>query len=237
MQTEYIDYKEGSTTLEGFVAFDAATKTKRPTVIVAHAWGGQDDFARQKAQALAELGYVGFALDVYGKGKRGSTMEENAKLMQPFVDDRALLRRRLLAAVDAVKAHAMVDGNHIGAIGYCFGGLCVLDLARSAARGVRGVVSFHGLFAPPELGAQERITANVLALHGWDDPMATPDAVLAFAREMSGAKADWQLHAYGNTVHAFTNPDANMADKGILYNKDADRRSWQEMVNFFEEVL
>jgi dienelactone hydrolase len=157
--------------------------------------------------------------------------------MQPFIDDRAMLRRRITAALDALKKHALVEPSRLGAIGFCFGGLCVLDLARSVPAGLKGVVSFHGLFHPPKLGPQAPITAKVLMLHGYDDPLAKPDSVLAIASELTEAKADWQLHAYGRTSHAFTNPEANSPDHGLLYNAVADRRSWVAMKNFFEEAL
>jgi dienelactone hydrolase len=237
VKTEYLDYKDGAVTCEGYVAYDDATKTKRPGVLVSHAWAGQGEFERSKAEKLAALGYVGFALDLYGKGKRGASMEENAKLMQPFIDDRAMLRKRISTALDALKKHALVDSGRVAAIGFCFGGLCVLDLARSAPAGLKGVVSFHGLFHPPKLGKQAPITAKVLILHGYDDPMARPDSVVAIAQELTAAKADWQLHAYGRTSHAFTNPEANSPDHGLLYNATADRRSWVAMKNFLEEAL
>ena len=235
--TEYVEYKDGAVTCEGYVAHDGTAKSKRPGVLVSHAWGGQGKLERAKAEKLADLGYVGFALDLYGKGKRGASMEENAKLMQPFIDDRAMLRKRITAALDALKKHPRVDAGRVGAIGFCFGGLCVLDLARSVPRDLKGVVSFHGLFHPPKLGPQLPITAKVLILHGYDDPMAKPDSVVAIAQELTQAKADWQLHAYGGTSHAFTNPEANSPDHGLLYNATADRRSWVAMKNFLEEAL
>jgi dienelactone hydrolase len=237
MKTEYVDYTDGSVTCEGYAAYDDTKKGKRPGVLVSHAWAGQSPFERDKADKLAGLGYVGFALDLYGKGKRGGTMEQNAKLMQPFLDDRAMLRRRITAALDALKKHPAVDADRTAAIGFCFGGLCVLDLARSVPAGLKGVVSFHGLFHPPKLGAQAPIKAKVLMLHGYDDPLATPEHVTAIARELTDAKTDWQLHAYGRTSHAFTNPEANSPEHGLLYNAAADRRSWAAMKNFLEEVL
>jgi dienelactone hydrolase len=237
MKTDYVDYADGSVTCEGYAAYDDAEKGRRPGVLVSHAWGGQNHFERDKADKLASLGYVGFALDLYGKGKRGGTMEQNAKLMQPFLDDRAMLRGRMTAALDALKKHPAVDAERTAAIGFCFGGLCVLDLARSVPPGLEGVVSFHGLFHPPKLGAQAPIKAKVLMLHGYDDPMATPEHVMAIARELTDAQADWQLHAYGRTSHAFTNPEANSPEHGLLYNAAADRRSWAAMKNFLEEVL
>lgn len=237
MRTEYLDYNDGDLVCEAYVAYDDSTDVKRPCVLVSHAWGGQSDAERKKAEDLAELGYVGFALDMYGKGRRGNTMEENGKLMQPFMDDRAMLRQRIIAALKTAQKHPLVDPQKVGAIGFCFGGLCVLDLARSAAPGVKGVASFHGLFSSPDLGKQLPVSAKVLILHGYDDPMAKPEQMLAVANEFTQAGADWQIHAYGHTMHAFTAPGANMPDMGILYNAAADKRSWVAMKNFFEEVF
>ena len=237
MHSEYLDYYDDSTCCEAYVAYDKGSDKKRPCVLISHAWAGQTDFERSKADELAKMGYVGFALDNYSKGKRGNSMDENAKLMQPFMDDRAMLLKRLLAGVSAAEKHAAVDSSRIVAIGYCFGGLCVLDMARSADKRVKGVVSFHGLFSPPGTGKQEKISSKVLALHGYADPMAQPDTVLALGREMTDAAADWQLHAYGGVVHAFTNPEADMPEHGIKYDANADRRSWQAMKNFLQEVF
>ena len=235
MHTETLEYNDGQQKCKAFVASADAT-SKRPAVLISHAWGGQGEFEREKARKLAELGYVGFALDNYGDGKTGSSMDENSKLMQPFMDDRAKLRQRLLAGMTAAKNHSAVDSSKIAIIGFCFGGLCALDLAR-AAKDLKGSVSFHGLFYPPELGPQQDIAAKVLILHGWDDPMAKPEAVLAIAHEMTEAKADWQIHAYGHTSHAFTNPQMNMPENGMQYKAAADKRSWQSMKNFLEEIF
>lgn len=238
MKKEFVDYSDGESTFEGYVAYDESKGAlKRPCVLVSHAWGGQSDFEREKAENLAKLGYVGFAIDVYGKGNRGTTMDENAKLMQPYMDDRKLLLSRLMAGLKAAQNHPAVDASSIAAIGFCFGGLCVLDLARSAESSVKAVASFHGLFSKPDLGAQKHITSKVLILHGYDDPMATPDNMVEVANELTEAGADWQIHAYGKTVHAFTNPAANMPENGIVYNASADNRSWQALVNFFSEVF
>lgn len=237
MKTRTLDYTNGGKTCEAFVAEPEAGKVNGAAVVVFHAWGGQDDFAREKAKKLAELGYVGFAADVYGKGRRGSSPAENSQLMQPFLDDRAYLKSRLLAAVEAAKTISGVDHHRIGAIGFCFGGLCCIDVARANPEGVKGVVSFHGLLNPPSGPAASKIDVKVLVLHGWDDPLATPESVVAFGKEMTAAKADWQLHAYGGTSHAFTNPQAKDPSGGMQYNPAADKRSWQSMVNFFAEVL
>lgn len=237
MHTEYLEYSDGSTKCEAYVAYDDLTIHKKPCVLIAHAWGGQQDFERKKAEELAKLGYVGFALDNYGKGKRGTTMEENSKLLKPYLDDRKMLLGRLKAGLDAAEKHSAVDASKIAIMGYCFGGLCSLDMARSADPRIKCVVSFHGLFDPPKLGEQKDISARVLILHGYDDPMAKPDSVLAVAKELTAAKADWQIHAYGGTVHAFTDPGANMPENGILYNKSAADRSWTAMKDFLDEIF
>ncbi len=236
IQTRSIDYSHNGVPLEGILAWDDALAGPRPAVLVSHAWAGRDAFAVGKARALAELGYAGFALDMYGNGLVGSGPEENAKLMGPFMDDRALLQGRQLAALDAVRRQPEVDAGRVAAMGFCFGGLCVLDLARTGAD-LRGVASFHGLLTPPGNTEGNRIKAKVLVLHGYDDPMAPPEQVLELASELTLGGADWQIHAYGNTVHAFTNPQANDPGFGTVYKAEADRRSWQALKNFLAEVL
>ncbi len=237
MHTEITEYHHEDLVCEGYAAYDSITMAKRPGVLVCHAWGGQSDLERDKAEKLAALGYVGFAADLFGKGVRGGTMERNRELIKPFIDDRALLRERLTASLAALRAHPLVDTSRMAAIGYCFGGLCVLDLARSVPNGLRGVVSFHGLLHPPSLGEQAPISSRILILHGWDDPLALPEHAAAIATELSAAGADWQLHAYGGTRHAFTNPKASDAEHGLVYNETADRRSWVAMKNFLREAL
>lgn len=236
IQSREVEYTHQSLTFAGWLAWDDALATPLPGVAVAHTWAGRGEFEQGRAEALAELGYVGMALDVYGKGVRGTSVEENQQLMLPLRNDRALLQGRLLAGVEALAAQAEVDAGRMAAIGYCFGGLCALDLARVGAP-LRSVVSLHGLFDAPDNTAGKPVDASVLCLHGYDDPMAPPESVLALAAEMSAAGADWQLHAYGNTVHAFTNPVANNPQMGTLYSPLADRRSWQAVQNFLAETL
>jgi dienelactone hydrolase len=226
MIEEYQDY-QSDVTCEAFIA--SKYKTKRPAVLIAHAWAGQSDFERQKAKDLAELGYVGVAIDVYGKGVRGDPAADNSHLMGPLVSNRALLRARLLAALNFVKNNEYVDSSKIAIIGFCFGGLCALDLARTGTDEIKAAVSFHGLFIPPNIGPQPNIEAEVLILHGYDDPLAKPEALLGVADELTKAGADWQIQAFGNTSHAFTNPNARNKEAGMLYCERAANSSWLSM--------
>ena len=236
IQTKTIDYADGTTQLEGLLAYDDTHSGPRPGVLVTHAWGGRGAFEDDKAVELAKLGYAGFSIDCYGKGVTGSNPEENGKLMQPFLDDRAMLQQRMITALNAARDLDVVDGNRVAATGYCFGGLAVLDLARTGTD-FAGAASFHGLFNPPGNTAGNKISAKVIALHGWDDPMVPPDAVVALAKELTEAGADWQLHGYGNTMHAFTNPEANFPDMGAVYQPDSARRSWDTLQRFLSEIF
>jgi len=231
---ELIDYEHDGAQLQGFLAYDDAVKGARPSILISHAWGGLSDFECDKARTLAGLGYTAFALDLFGKGVRGSSPEENSKLIEPFIKDRALLQSRMTRSLEILGELSVADSNKIVAIGFCFGGLCVLDLARIGT-GIRGVVSFHGLFAQPDNTAGTKIRAKVLVLHGHEDPMVPVDDVIALEKELTAADADWQIHVYGHTQHAFTNPDANDPNLGAFYNAAADRRSWQTLLNFLDE--
>lgn len=232
-------HRHGDAELEGYLALpsDLEPGARRPVVLVVHAWGGLDEFARAKAHMVADLGYIGFALDVYGKGRRGGSPEENSRLMTPWVEDRAALRSRLLAGLAAARELPCADPERVGAIGFCFGGLCVLDLARANAPGLRAVAAFHALFMPPALGAQDSIKAKVLALHGYDDPMARPEAMVGFADEMTRANADWQIVAFGATGHAFTNPHAHDHANGMFYREVIASRAFAAMRALFAEAL
>ena len=236
VQTRNVDYQHEDTVLEGFLAWDDAFHEPRPGVLIAHAFRGREAFECSKAVALAELGYVGFAMDLYGKGVQAETNEQAFALMQPFTDDRPHLQNRLRAVVQSVQAITEIDAGRLAAIGFCFGGLCVLDLARIGAP-LQGVASFHGILAAPGNTGGNRIDARVLVEHGWDDPMVAPDQVLAFAEEMNKAEADWQLHTHSQAMHSFTNPEANDADFGTVYNAHADRRSWQSLEIFLAELF
>lgn len=235
IREQLIEYRDGQAVLEGFFCHDDSRPGPQPAVLISHAWGGRDEFVERKARRLAWHGYAAFALDMFGKGKRGTTNEECSALIAPFMQDRALLARRIGAALETLTGQPQVDSRRIAAMGFCFGGLCVLDLARGGTD-VRGVASFHGLLKPSGLPAR-KIRAKVLIMHGYDDPMAPPEDVLAIAKELTAAGADWQLHAYGNTKHAFTNPEARDSSIGLVYNEAAERRSWHSLMQFLEEVL
>ena len=237
MHTESFDYRDGGDVCEGYLAYDDRGGAPKPCVLVIHQWAGLGGQERQTADKLAEAGYVGFAIDVFGKGVRGQPGGDNSALIAPWQADRAKLRQRLLAAVDAAANHPGVDPKRIAAIGYCFGGLCALDLARSADPRVKGVISIHGLFAPPNLGPQPDITASVLVLHGYEDPMAPPPALLGLADELTKAKADWEIDVYGHAMHAFTAVHANAPDRGLAYNTKAARRSERALHGFLKELF
>lgn len=206
-----------------------------PAVVLFHAWGGRDDFCVLKARLLADQGYVVAAVDLYGIGKRGTDAESSGALMNGLLGDPALLRRRIEQSVAAVGGLQGVDPDRMGAIGFCFGGLCALLAARLGLE-LRGVVSFHGLLKIGE-PLETRPKARILVQHGQDDPMVPPADVAAFAEEMKRVDAEWTLHAYPRVVHAFTNMEANDVASGLAYDADADRRSWAEMKAFFAEVL
>lgn len=230
-----LDYQDGETILEAAIAYPVASR-RAPAVLVAHAWSGRGDAEHRVAERLAGLGYVGIAIDVFGKGVVGDPAGDNSHLISPWLSDRAALLRRLQASVAFARTLNRVDPRSIAAIGYCFGGLCVLDLARGGD-GVAGVVSLHGMLDGNGLEASGPIGARVLVEHGWLDPLAPPEKMLAFADEMKARGADWQLHAHGRAMHAFTNPSAGSPDSGMAYDADADRRSWVSATSFLSELF
>lgn len=229
-----VDYQVDGKTYEGWFVRPEG-KSNPPVVVIAHAWGGLLDNEKQKAEIIAnEFGYTAFAMDVYGKGKRGGTVEECQALMNPLAGDRAELQKRLAGSLAAAKAQAGVDASKAAAIGFCFGGLSVLDMAR-AGHDVLGVASFHGLLGAAPNIAKPTIKAKVLIEHGWLDPMAPPEDVVAIGKEFEGA--DWQLHAHGNSYHSFTTVGANNQEMGTVYNADADRRSFAYLKTFLAELF
>lgn len=231
-----IEYRVDDVVFEGLLACDGDDDAPRPGVLVAHTVRGRTAFEETKARLLAEAGYAAMALDVYGKDETGKDIEDCRSLMTELQGDRPTLQRRLLAALRALQDQPEVDASRVAAIGFCFGGMCVLDIARSG-EDIAGVVSFHGLFGPPGNTAGKRISAKVLVLHGWDDPLAEPDEAVALAAELTAAQADWQMHAYGNVRHAFTNPAADPSSGVTVYDANADRRSWASMRQFLSELF
>jgi len=237
IKTETVEYRQGDTRLLGYLAYPENIDNPRPGVLVVPEWRGLNDYAKRRAEQLAELGYVALAADIYGEGKVAADNQEAGKLATKFKQDRPLLRARAQAGLDTLKAQSQVAEDQVAAIGYCFGGTTVLELARSGAD-VEGVVSFHGGLDTPDPTDAKNIQGRVLVLHGADDPYVPPEEVAAFKEEMRQAGVDWQFVAYGNTVHSFTNPAAGSDNSsGVAYNETADRRSWLAMQRFFDEIF
>lgn len=236
VKTETIEYKQGDTTLEGVLTYDDAVKGPRPAVLIVHQWKGLTDYEKKRAEMLAQLGYVAFCVDIYGKGVRPQTVEEASATAGKYKKDRALLRARVNAGLETLRKQKNVDPKHIAAIGYCFGGTTVIELARSGAD-VAGVVSFHGALDSPTPADGKNIKTKVLALHGADDPFVPAADIEAFEKEMRDAKVDWRLIRYGGSVHSFTDWNADGSLKGAQYNEKADKRSWEDMKQFFKELF
>lgn len=231
-----IPYEHKGVNLEGFLAYDASSTAPKPGVIICHAWRGRDSFVEKKAMELVEWGYTAFALDLYGKGVLGKNKDENVTLMSPFVQDRNLLRDRLFIALEAFKTSPYVDKSKIAAMGFCFGGMCALDFARHGAD-IKGAICVHGLLFQPVESMGKKIKAKILALHGADDPLVPVEQVESFEQEMTAAEADWQMHVFGNSKHAFTNPEANDPAFGTVYNPVSAKRTWIEVRSFLTECF
>lgn len=243
MKGEWLEYQCAGKNFKGYLAYNEKDSSPKPAVIVAHAWKGQDDFARNKADFLAELGYVGFAVDLYGEGACVNTNDEAGAMMTPLFINRSSLRERIVSAYHTIAKHERVDAERIGAIGFCFGGLSVLELLRSGNY-LRGVVSFHGLLGDTlgENKAQiipsaNKLHGSLLILHGYRDPLVSKEDIENIQNEFTKANIDWQMHIYGNASHAFTNPNANDPDSGLIYHPITEERSLQTMKYFLSEVL
>ena len=233
--TRTVEYERGGKTYEGLLATPGGDGPF-PSVLICHAWAGRSEHEENVAKRLAGLGYAALAGDVYGKGVRGGSKEENQALMEPLVSDRTgSLNGVLAAALAALDAQPETAPRPVVA-GYCFGGLCALDVAR-ARLGVRGAAAFHAILG--EDGAPEggNIEARVIAFQGFDDPMATPEDLTAFGQEMTRRQADWRLHVFGGVMHAFTNEDADDPDFGTVYDAEADARSWAAFETFLQECF
>ena len=233
--TKAVDYKDGDVALQGYAVWDDGFKDKRPGILVVHDWLGNGPYSKRRAEMLAKLGYTAFALDMYGKGVYAADHEQAAKLSGALFSDRTAMRRRAALAVEELKKLPYVDASKLAAIGYCFGGTAVLELARMGAD-LKGVASFHGNLATPTPAA-EKPKAKIAVFQGADDKTTMP-AFPAFQDEMTKAGADWQFTAYGGAVHSFTVAEAGGDNsKGMAYNKEADERSWKALQDFFEEIF
>ncbi|HEX4792256.1 MAG TPA: dienelactone hydrolase family protein [Humisphaera sp.] len=238
IKTQVVKYQAGSVQAQGFLAYDDAATGKRPGIVVVPEWWGLDDYAKHRAQQLAQLGYVAFAADMYGEGKTTDKPDVAGQWAGALRNgDRVELRKRVQAALDQLKTDSHVDAARMAAIGYCFGGTTALELARSGAD-VKCVVSFHGDLSIASPAQEGKVKAQILVCHGGDDSFSTPAQVEAFQEEMRKAKVNWEMNIYGGAVHGFTNPDADKHGiPGIAYNKQADERSWRAMRELFEQVL
>jgi dienelactone hydrolase len=235
--TRPVAYTHNGVQLEGYLAYDDAVSGKRPGVLVVHEWWGLNDYVRGRAEQLAGMGYAAFALDMYGKGRATAHPDQAGAWMKEISSNMDLWQSRALAGLEVLKKQPQVDTARLAAIGYCFGGATVQVLAYSGAD-LKGVVSFHGSLVPPTAEQGKRTRAKMLICHGALDPMNQPDALANYVQALNATSIDWQLIVYGNTRHGFTNPDAGKFGMAALaYNPDSDRRSWQAMTFFFDELF
>ncbi len=243
MEIESVTYQAESITSFGYVAYNPKNNDKRPGVLIVPAWRGQDDFAKEKARQLAELGYIGFVADMYGKGLEVDSNERASELMLPLFLNRKVLRKRIVAAFEALIKHPRVDPDRICAIGFCFGGLTVIELLRSGSE-LQGYVTFHGLLGGT-LGTQVAIPepsaptlhGKLLILHGHDDPLVSPEDISSIQKEFTDAGIQWEMDIYSHTSHAFTNPQSNDPQNGLVYQPVAAARAWQSLLNFLNEIF
>ena len=236
IQTKIIEYRDGDVVLEGLLAWDDAV-ANAPGVLIVHQWMGRTDYEEARAKQLAKEGYVAFALDIYGKGVRPGNPQEAGKVATIYKSDRKLYRHRLQLGLDQLRAQSMVDTKRVAAIGYCFGGTGVLELARSGAD-LKGVVSFHGGLDSLNPEEAKKIKAKILICHGADDPFVPVKDIEATKKELSDADVDWQMIYYSEAVHSFTQVMAgNDNSRGAAYQERADKRSWQAMKSFFSEIF
>lgn len=237
---ESVDYRSGDTVFKGFIAYDDSFEDERPGILVVHEWWGHNDYVRKRARMLAELGYVALAVDMYGAGKQADHPDEAGKFAAAVMEDLPEAKDRFLAAMDVLKQHRYTDPGQIAAVGYCFGGGVVLQMARMGVD-LDAVVSFHGSLGTTRPAEPGDVEARVLVLHGAADPLVPADQVEQFKQEMENANVDYRFIAYPGAMHAFTNPDADKYgekfDLPLKYSAVADRASWIDMQNFLLDVF
>jgi dienelactone hydrolase len=237
---EEVQYKAGDTVLKGYLAYDDAVKGKRPGVLVVHEWWGHNEYARMRARMLAELGYTALAVDMYGDGKQATHPDDAGKFSGEVKKNMPMAKARFDAARNLLKKHATVDGKRLAAIGYCFGGGIVLEMAR-AGEPLKGVVSFHGSLNTDHPAKAGKMKVRMLVLTGEADPFVPPEQVEAFKKEMNAAKASYKVIAYPGAKHAFTNKEADQYGQKfnlpLAYNAEADHKSWAEMQAFLKEIF
>ena len=238
MKAQAVEYKEGSTVLEGWVQYDDSKTGKRPGVLLFHDWTGVGDYVKKRAAMLVDLGYAVFCADVYGKGIRppGNNPQACTAEMMKYLTNRPLLRERTKAGLEQLRAQPVVDTAKMAAIGYCFGGLTALELVRTGAD-IAGMVGFHCNLNSTNPAEAKNIKGKVLILNGADDPVVPDSETQAFEKEMRDAKVDWQLVRYGNTVHGYTQWFIPPGGAQAAYNELSDKRSWVAMQSFFKEVF
>lgn len=233
---EKCEYQIGTDTFQGIFCYDNEIEGPLPGVLVSHQYSGCSKLEERKSEFLAKAGYFAFAIDLYGKGIRGKTPEESLELMNELSKDRTVISKRINHCLNLLKDQKLVDSNKVAAIGYCFGGRCVLDLARSGAE-LNLVVSFHGIYDKPEIINPENIKTPILILHGDEDPYATENDLKNLLTELKEKNAKWFVHIFGGVAHAFTNPDADDKPNGLKYDRDAMHMSWKIMKNYFNRFL
>jgi dienelactone hydrolase len=235
-----VEYTTDSLTMKGYVAYDDTLTGKRPGVLVVHEWWGLNDYARKRAEMLAELGYVALAVDMYGNGKQASHPEDAGKFAGEVMSNMSNMKARFLSAMEFLKQQEHVDARQIAAIGYCFGGGVVLAMAREGVD-LKAVVSFHGSLATRHPAEKGKVKARILVCNGADDKFVTAEEIKKFKDEMKAAGADFKFVNYPGAIHSFTNPGATEMGKKftmpIAYNEKADKESWAEMQALFRKVL
>ncbi|WP_455205046.1 dienelactone hydrolase family protein [Kaarinaea lacus] len=240
IKTEEVEYKDGATLMKGFIAYDDSVSKKRPGILVVHEWWGHNKYARMRAEKLAELGYTAMAIDMYGDGKQATHPEDAGKFAGAVRSNLPVAEKRFQSAMNVLKNHKTTDSDKIAAIGYCFGGAVVLEMARLGID-LDGVVSFHGSLNTDNPAQPGKVKSKVLVCHGAADPFVKEEHIKALKQEMKNAKVDFQFKEYSGAKHSFTNPDANTFGKKfnlpLEYNENADKQSWKDMQEFLTRVF